>query len=99
MGQDQIPGQWFTVDMQKRQRFNRIVMDNVWAVYDSPAGYTIHVSDDGLNWGEPVASGKGERWGITTAMFKPVTARYIKIEQTGQAKQFWSIFELDVYKP
>jgi hypothetical protein len=99
MGQDQIPGQWFVVDMQKRQKFNRIVMDNTWAVYDTPAGYAIYVSDDGKNWGQPVASGKGGRWGVTTATFESVKARYIKIEQTGQAKQFWSIFEIDVYKP
>lgn len=99
MGQDQIPGQWFVLDMQKRQKFNRIVMDNTWAVYDTPAGYAIYVSDDGKNWGQPVASGKGGRWGVTTATFESVKARYIKIEQTGQAKQFWSIFEIDVYKP
>jgi alpha-L-rhamnosidase len=99
MGQDQIPGQWFVVDMQRPQEFNRIVMDNVWAVYDTPAGYDIYVSDDGKSWGQPVASGKGGRWGVTTATFEPVKARYIKVEQTGQANQFWSIFEIDVYKP
>jgi alpha-L-rhamnosidase len=99
IGQDQVPGQWFVVDMQKRQEFNRIVMDNVWAVYDSPAEYSIYVSDDGKNWDVPVATGKGERWGVTTASFKPVTGRYIKVEQTGKKNQFWSIFEIDVYKP
>lgn len=99
VGQDQEPGQWFVVDMQKPQEFNRIVMDNVWAIYDTPAGFNIYVSDDGTHWGSPIASGSGGRFGITSASFKPVTARYIKIEQTGKAKQFWSIFELDVYKP
>lgn len=99
MGQDQVPGQWFVVDMQKRQKFNRIVMDNVWAVYDTPAGYDVYVSDDGKNWEMPVASGKGGRWGVTAATFEPVKARYIKIEQTGKTNQFWSIFEIDVYKP
>ncbi len=99
MGQDQAPGQWFVIDMQKAQKFNRIVMDNVWAVYDSPAGYAIYASNDKEKWGAPVAAGKGGRWGVTTAVFKPVKARYIKIEQTGKTNQFWSIFEIDVFKP
>jgi hypothetical protein len=85
--------------MQKRQKFNRIVMDNTWAVYDTPAGYAVYVSDDGKGWGEKVASGKGGRWGVTLAAFESVKARYIKIEQTGKTNQFWSIFELDVYAP
>jgi hypothetical protein len=99
MGQDQMPGQWFVIDMQRPQKFNRIVMDNVWAVYDSPAGYDIYASNDKEDWGIPVATGKGGRWGVTTAIFKPVKARYIKIEQTGKTNQVWSIFEIDVYRP
>ena len=95
---DQVPGQWFAIDMKQRQSFDKIVMDNVWAIYDSPAGYAIYVSDDNTNWGTPVASGTGARWGITTATFPTKTGRYIKIEQTGTKKQVWSIFELDVWK-
>ena len=95
---DQVPEQWVVIDMKERQSFNRIVMDNVWAIYDSPAGYAIHVSDDKANWGKPVATGTGERWGITTATFATKTGRYIRIEQTGTKKQVWSIFELDVWR-
>ena len=95
---DQVPGQWFSIDMKQRQSFNKIVMDNVWAIYDSPAGYAIYVSDDNTNWGTAVATGTGARWGITTATFPTKTGRYIKIEQTGTKKQVWSIFELDVWR-
>ena len=95
---DQVPGQWFVIDMKQRQSLNKIVMDTVWAIYDSPAGYAIYVSDDTTNWGTPVATGTGERWGITTATFPMKTGRYIKIEQTGTKKQVWSIFELDVWR-
>jgi hypothetical protein len=95
---DQVPGQWFAIDMKQRQSFNKIVMDNVWAIYDSPAGYAIYVSDDNTNWGTAVATGTGERWGITTAKFPTKTGRYIKIEQTGTKNQVWSIFELDVWR-
>jgi hypothetical protein len=45
-----------------------------------------------------VATGTGERWGITTATFPMKTGRYIKIEQTGTKKQVWSIFEIDVWR-
>ena len=95
---DQVPGQWFVIDMKQRQSFNKIVMDTVWAIYDSPAGYAIYVSDDSANWGTPVTTGTGEMWGITTATFPMKTGRYLKIEQTGTKKQVWSIFELDVWR-
>jgi hypothetical protein len=95
---DQVPGQWVVIDMKQPQSFNKIVMDNVWAIYDSPAGYAIYVSDDKTNWGTPVATGTGARWGITTATFATKTGRYIKIEQTGTKNQVWSIFEVDVWR-
>jgi hypothetical protein len=45
-----------------------------------------------------VATGTGERWGITTATFTTKTGRYIKIEQTGTKNQVWSLFEIDVLR-
>ena len=95
---NQVPGQWFIIDMKERQSFNKIVMDNVWAVYDSPDGYAIYVSDDNTKWGTPVATGIGGRWGITTATFPTKKGRYIKIEQTGTKNQVWSLFEVDVLR-
>ena len=95
---DQVPGQWVVIDMKERQSFNKIVMDTVWAIYDTPAGYAIYVSDDNTNWGKPVVTGTGERWGITTARFATKTGRYIKIEQTGTKNQVWSLFEVDVVR-
>jgi len=95
---DQVPGQWVVIDLKQRQSFNKVVMDNVWSIYDSPAGYAIYVSDNTADWGCPVASGAGELWGITTATFATKTGRYIKIEQTGTKKQIWSIHELDLWR-
>jgi hypothetical protein len=95
---DQVPGQWFVIDMKQRQSFNKIVMDTVWAIYDTPAGYAIYVSDDTATWGKPVATGVGERWGITSATFSTKTGRYITIEQTGTKNQVWSLFEVDVWR-
>jgi len=94
----QYPGQWFQVDMQQAQTFDKIVLDNTWALWDSPEKYAVAVSNDGASWSEPVATGSGQL-GITTITFAPQTARYLRITQTGtHAKYHWSIYELDVYK-
>ena len=96
MTQTQHPGQWFQVDMQQAQTFDKIVLDNTWALWDSPDQYAVAVSSDGSNWGDPIATGCGQL-GITTISFPRQTARYIRITQTGQnAKYHWSIYELDV---
>lgn len=97
MTKTQYGGQWFQVDMRKRQKFNKIVLDNTWALWDSPVKYAVSASNDGVNWGIPVAVGSGQL-GITTITFPRERARYIRITQMGtDATYHWSIFELDVY--
>ena len=92
----QSPGQWFQVDMQREQTFDKIVLDNTWAVWDSPDKYSVAVSADGIHWGKPVATGAGQL-GITTITFPMQRARHLRITQTGtNALYHWSIFELDV---
>ncbi|MSR39742.1 MAG: hypothetical protein EXS02_13005 [Planctomycetes bacterium] len=92
----QRPGQWFAVDMQREQRFDRIVLDTTWALFDSPVSYRVQCSQDGKTW-LLVATGKGQR-GITTITFAPQVARHLRIEQTGtDATYHWSIYELDVF--
>jgi hypothetical protein len=98
MTQTQYPGQWFQVDMQQPQTFDKIVLDNTWALWDSPDKYALAVSNDGTTWSDPVATGSGQL-GITTITFPRQTARYFRITQTGQnAKYHWSIYELDVFR-
>jgi len=97
MTQTQYPGQWFQVDMQHPQTFARIVLDNTWALWDSPNQYSVAVSDDGTHWGPPIATGCGQL-GITTITFPTQRARYFRITQTGSSPTYhWSIYELDVY--
>jgi hypothetical protein len=97
MTQMQRPGQWFQVDMQRAERFSKIVLDNTWALWDSPDTYSVSVSKDGVKWGKPIATGHG-LLGITTISFPKQTARYIRITQTGaSAKYRWSIYEFDVF--
>jgi hypothetical protein len=95
--QTQHPGQWFQVDMQREQRFRRVVLDNTWALWDSPVGYTLTVSQDGTNWSAPIATGSG-KLGITTIDVPEQQARYLRVTQTGTSSLYhWSIYELDVY--
>ncbi|MCX6873416.1 MAG: discoidin domain-containing protein [Verrucomicrobia bacterium] len=98
MTRTQYPGQWFQIDMQQPQTFDKIVLDNTWALWDSPDRYAVTVSADGTNWGPPIATGSGQL-GITTITFPPQTARHLRITQTGQNAQYhWSIYELEVCK-
>ncbi len=93
----QTPGQWFQVDMKREQKFHRIVLDTTWAQWDSPAGYTVSVSDDGTTWSQPVATGTGQL-GITNIVFPEQKARYFRVTQTGTSSIYhWSIYEVDVY--
>ena len=98
MTKTQYPGQWFQIDMNQEQTFDKIVLDTTWALWDTPDKYAVSVSKDGTNWGEPIATGSGQL-GITTITFETQTAQYIRITQTGQnATYHWSIYELDVYR-
>jgi len=98
MTKKQSDGQWFQVDMRREETFYKIVLDNTWALWDSPHVYVVAVSLDGLHWGNPVATGKGQL-GITTVTFPTQTARYIRITQTGADSNFnGSIYELDVFR-
>jgi len=98
MTKKQYPGQWFQVDMRREETFAKIVLDNTWALWDSPKAYSVSISRDGAHWGSPIATGPGQL-GITAVAFPAQTARYIRITQTGaDATYHWSIYELDVYR-
>ena len=49
--------------------------------------------------GQPVAQGKGERGRTRIVLPQPVTARFVKIVQTGNAGNYWSIDELTLDAP
>ena len=54
----QAPGQWFVVDMQAPRTFTTLVLDSA-AAQDSPRGYAVYASQDGQEWGPPLATGAG----------------------------------------
>ena len=82
---------------ERAEKFSKIVLDNTWALWDSPDTYAVAVSKDGISWSDPIATGRGQL-GITTISFPRQTARFIRITQTGaSAKYRWSIYEFDVF--
>jgi uncharacterized repeat protein (TIGR02543 family) len=97
-GASQANGQWFQVDMGSAQIFSQIVLDAGSSTGDYPRGYQVNVSNDGSNWGSPVATGTGSA--VTTITFATQTARYIRVTQTGSASGiWWSMHEFNVYGP
>jgi uncharacterized repeat protein (TIGR02543 family) len=99
-GTNQTNGQWFRVDMGGPRTFNRIVLDGGSSAGDFPRGYQVHVSNDALNWGSPIASGVGSN-GVTMIDFAQQTAQHIRVTQTGSVSStiWWSIHEFNVYGP
>jgi hypothetical protein len=90
-------GDYFQVDMRSAQKFSKIALDaggNNTGEY--PRSYAVYVSQDGTTWGGPVALGSGTGQ-ITTASFATVSARFIRVVQTGSSAAWWSIAEFDVY--
>ncbi len=96
-GTSQVSNQWFEVDMDSTNVFNTMVLNSANSPNDYPRGYQVFVSNDGVNWNGPVATGTGT-FGTTTITFPTQAARYIRIIQTGSAPgTFWSIHEFNIF--
>ena len=92
----QAPGQWLSVDLGAPRTFSLLTL-RTSASRDSPRGYAVAVSGDGKTWGPPIASGAGTP-DVTAIAFAPVTARYVRITQTGTAADvYWSVNALDIF--
>ena len=98
MTRTQYPGQWLKIDMKKKQKFNKFVLDNTWAQWDSPDKFSVSVSNDDKNWGTPIATGEGKP-GISVITFPMQNSRFIKISQMGTDTTYnWSVYEIDVFR-
>ncbi len=102
-GTKQEPGMFFEVDLGAVESFDRIELAvDASEPFDSPRGYEVFVSDDGVDFGEPIASGAGatDPELVTAIEFAPVDARFVRIEQTGSdVFRWWSIYELNLFSP
>jgi endo-1,3(4)-beta-glucanase len=95
--QKQQPGQYVTIDMRGLKTFGEINLDNVASPYDYARGYKLFVSNDGVNFGRPIAESDVHTRPGRPIRFSPVEARYIRIEQTGSDPFYWwSIHEIIV---
>jgi mannan endo-1,4-beta-mannosidase len=94
----QEPGQWLQVDMEAKRTFTRVTIDTRAHASDYPRAYELYVSNDGVNWGAPVAVGKNEQ-AVLRISFSPQTARYIKFVQTGKTWHHWYIGNFEVFAP
>ncbi len=91
-GQAMTAGGWYVIDMGAKQSFNRIVFDSGASSGDYMRGYQIEVSGDGVVWSSAIAEGAGSV--LTDARFETVSARFVRIKQTGESGSWWSIHEI-----
>lgn len=90
------PEQSFTIDMKVLTSINSIEMDSTGSNNDYARGYALYVSNDGVTWGSPIATGVGTNR-LITIDFAPHVARFFKIVQTGTNSSWWSVHEVRVY--
>jgi len=96
--QRQGNGQYFEIDFNQTESFDRIVLDSANSNNDQPRSYEVYVSNNGNNWGSAIATGSGDSGGITVINFDEQNARFVRIEQNGSDnRQWWSIHEIDIY--
>jgi uncharacterized protein (DUF608 family) len=98
-----LKGDTFEIDFGTAETIGRVVLDAASSANDYPHGYRVEVSGDDRRW-RRVASATGaeaerqQQRGRLDIVFQPVTARYLRIVNTGSHPSwFWSIHELNVY--
>ena len=98
-GASQVPGMWYQIELPEETTVAELELDAGNSTGDYPRGYKVELSDDGKNWGAPVATGKGDS-PVTDIRFAPSKAKFIRITQTGAVDGlFWSIHELQIFRP
>jgi len=94
----QQPGMWFTVELPRETSIAGIRLDSSGSPKDFPQGYKVETSENGKDWTEVLAEGKGDD-AITDIFFKPTKTRHLRITQTGRIKGlYWSIHELQLFE-
>ena len=86
---------WFMVDMGSAQTIRIVTLDSGARTGDYGRTVELYVSNDGKSWGKKLARLNGTA--ITKIeLKKSVSGRYIRIAQTGRAREHWAIAELYV---
>ncbi len=96
-GAPMSPGAWLMIDMSSVLTVKGLTLDAGPAKKGYPRKYEVYVSQDGKAWGQPLLSGTAEQSPTVLAFGKAVSARYVKIVQTGSDKRnAWVIHDIRV---
>ncbi|WP_333770386.1 discoidin domain-containing protein [Streptomyces sp. IBSBF 2435] len=96
-GAAQEPGQFVQLDLGRRTSFRSVAIDSGDNLGDYARGWQLSVSDDGAHW-RTAAAGPGTGQLTTAALRQPVTARFLRVTQTGAAGNWWSLADLRLYR-
>jgi hypothetical protein len=92
----QQSGQWFSINFNKSEKIEQLLLDVAASPGDSPQAYEMYVSDNGTTWYGPALSGQGTDI-MTIMSFPTTTVQYVKILQKGTKGNYWSIHELNAF--
>jgi F5/8 type C domain/Pectate lyase superfamily protein len=84
-------GDEVVVEMDDAHLISKVRVDSVASGSDYPRRFKLYLSTDGINWGDPVASGRGEA--DLRIGFKPQMAKFIRLVNLSNMGGFWSIHE------
>src|SRR5262249_31698686 len=92
-GKPMAGGGWLQIDLGSVQTFDRIVLNSGSSINDYARSYQILVSNNGTDWAtqSPVTTWTGNNALIDVSLASPVSARYVRIVQTGTSSYWWSI--------
>jgi len=94
--QDPGADQYIEINFNTVKTFNTIVIDSTEYPDDYPRGYDVLVSQDGSNWATIVSDYAYLENEIEIVV--PVqSVQYLRIVQTGSARNWWSIGELTIF--
>ncbi len=95
-GASQTPGQWLQIDLGAPMQFSRVAIDSGGNLMDYARSWDLSVSNDGVTW-TSVATGAATGQ-LTNVDVGSVTARYLRITNTGSAGNWWSISDVRLYR-
>ncbi|MEK6235184.1 MAG: discoidin domain-containing protein, partial [Planctomycetales bacterium] len=96
-GSTQRPNMWLQIELPEPTQVLSLTLDTRGSNDDYPRGYLVHASNDGKDWGKPVAEGRGSKSLETIELDDPRPTRFVRVTQTGNSpNKYWSIHELSL---
>jgi hypothetical protein len=83
----QQPGMWFELDLNQVRTIRGITLSTSGSPQDFPRGYVVRVSADRSKWDEVARQNQNNS--ALDVSFSPRSARYIRVEQTGNSDRWW----------